>query len=276
MRARLDVDRRRAQLHAVLALVLAEVGLGHRRADVEHGHTLAVDRHFHLLGKAHGQKRRAAEQAAERRVDQRRLDHVVAVGGKHVHHGCPAAGTERRAGNMGHLRAAVRNLERRRRRAGVAVADRQPADLAGGAQIALHQLRREVLDVGDVVEAGAHRIGRQIRVDIDVQPEQIAHRRGVFDAIESLERTPARSRVERRRSIHRGFQGIDHSRDGRRVGPRRAGRRHHARAQFADHLFSDFAVRVETRRVELGERQAPSSSAFAVTGRAIARDEIVL
>ena len=60
-----------------------------------------------------------------------------------------------------------------RRGARVAIADREAADLAGRAQVALHQRRRERLHVGDVVEAVADRVGRQEGVDVDVDAEQI-------------------------------------------------------------------------------------------------------
>ncbi len=161
-------------------------------------HALAVHRDVDLLLEAHRQQRRAAEQAAERGVDHRRLDHVVAVGGEDVDHRRPAAGADRRARGVGHLRAAVLDLVGGRGGAGLAIADRQPADLAGGAQIALHQLRREVLHVGDVVEAGADGVGRQIRADVDVEAEQVAHRGGVLGAVQPLERTPARVAAWRR------------------------------------------------------------------------------
>ena len=133
--------------------------------------------------------KRSAERLALHQAD---LDHVVAVGREHVGHRDAAARAQRRAGDLRHLRSAVRDLVGGGGGAGVAVADREAADLAGGAQIALHQLRREILHVGDVVEAGAHRVGRQVGVHVDVEAEQIAHGGGVLGAIEPLEWTPAR------------------------------------------------------------------------------------
>ena len=56
----------------------------------------------------------------------------------------------------------------------VGIANRQHRDAAGGAQVALHQRRRERLHVGDVVEAVADRVGGQERGDVDVEAEQAA------------------------------------------------------------------------------------------------------
>ena len=105
-----------------------------------------------------------------------------------------AARADRRAFDVRHLRLRARNLVGDRGRRRRAIANREAADLAGGAQVALHQRRRHRLRVGDVVEAVADGVGRQERVDVDVDVEQIADGARVFGAVGALERTRARIR----------------------------------------------------------------------------------
>ena len=271
-----DVDRRGAQLHPILALVLAEVGLGHRRADVEQRHAFAVHRYVDLFLEAHRQERRPAEQAAQRGVDHRRFEHVLAVGGEDVHHRQPAARPDRRARGVGHLRATVLDLEGGRGGAGLAIADRQPADLAGSAQVALHQLRREVLHVGDVVEAGADRVGGKVGAGVDVETDQVAHRGSVLGAIQPLERAPPRPRRRGGGGVHRRLERGDHGRDRHRVGTRGAGRRHHPGPELLDHLLGELPVLDVFGGVEASERQAAGLGAIAVAGGAVASDQVLL
>ena len=168
LRARGDVNRRRLDLEAVL-----RIGLAHPHVEVEQRGALAVDRHLDLFLDVHRRHRGAAVDAAERLVVQRHLDDVVAVGREGVHDGDAAARAHRRAVDVAHLRPGAADLVGDRGGAGVAVADREAADRARRAQVAFHQRRRERLHVGDVVEAAADRVGRQERVDVDVDAEQI-------------------------------------------------------------------------------------------------------
>ncbi len=276
LRAGLDVDGRRPHLHPVLTLVLPEVRLGHRRGDVEERDALAVDRDVQLLGEAHGQERLAAEQPAERGVDHRGLDHVLAVRGEHVDDGDAAAGADGRAGGADHLVAAVLDLEGGGRGAGGAIADGQAADLAGRAQVALHQLRREALDVGDVVEAGADGVGREPRGDVHLEAEEVLDGGGVLRAIQPLERTPSGTRRGGGRLVHRGLERVHHRHHGRIVRARRAGGRHHAGAKLADDLLGELAVLVDLRGVEVGEHEAAGLGAGGVAGGAVLPDQFVL
>ena len=165
MRAGLDVNPRRHDVHAV------RIRFAHARVDLEHRDALAVDRHFEQLALD-----RAAEQLAGRDRVQLHAEAVVAVRRERVHRRDAAARAERRAFDVMHLRAGARHLVGELRRAGLRIADGQRADAARGAQVAFHQRRRERLRVGDVVEAGADRVGRQERVDVDVDRQQRAHR----------------------------------------------------------------------------------------------------
>ena len=187
LRAGLDVNRRRHQLEAVL-----RIGLAHARVEIEQRDALAVDRDLDLFLEVVGGHRVAAGEAAERLVVQRRLEHVVAVGRERVHDRHAAARAHRRAVDAAHLRRGARNLVGDRRGRGVAIADREAADLAGRAQVAVHQRRREALRVGDVVEAVADRVGRQVGRHVDVDVQQVAHRVLILGAVQALERTRAR------------------------------------------------------------------------------------
>ena len=103
-----------------------------------------------------------------------------------------AARAERCAFDVAILRRRARDAVSRfgwRRRA---IAERQRADAARGAQIALHQRRGRGLHVGDVVEAVAARVGRQKRGDVDIEADQVVDRPSILGAIQALKRTPAR------------------------------------------------------------------------------------
>src|SRR5687767_4622458 len=62
------------------------------------------------------------------------------------------------------------------------------------------------------------------------------------------------------------------------VGARRAGRRHHARAQLANHAFGNIRVLAGLRNVERGERQAAGAIlvAIVVATNAVALDQTVV
>ena len=167
-----------------------------------------------------------------------------------------AARADRRAVDVAHLRAGAADLVGDRGRAGVAIADREAADLARRAQVALHQRRRKRLHVGDVVEALADGVGRQERGDVDVDAEQVAHRVLVLRTVQALERTPAGIRDSARRRRRSRVSSESHERRDRgRVRAPRVGRRHHAGAQLADHLLRDVGMLSDGRGVEAGEHQ---------------------
>ena len=182
VRAGRHVDRRRLQHQGGRALV-------HLRVDRQQRAALAVDRHLDLLV-----GRRSAEQEAVGVAVQVDAEDVVAVGREGVHHRDAAAGAERRAVDALQLRGGLRHAVVRLARLGVAVAQRQRRHLAGRAQVAFHQRRREGLRVGDVVEALADGVGRQQRGDVDVERQQVLDRAGVLGAVEALEAARARRR----------------------------------------------------------------------------------
>ena len=208
MLAGLDVDLRRLHRQAVGILLV------HARVDVHQRDALAVDRDFDLLAAI-----RAAEQVAGRSHVQHDLEHVVAVGREHVQHRHAAARAERRAFDVAHLRRGARHLPGGRGRRRVAIADREAADLAGRAQVAFHQRRRDRLRVGDVVEAVADGVGAAgTALTSTSTPSRSFTARCVLGAIQALRRTPARIRIERGRAIDARLERVDQRVDRRGVG----------------------------------------------------------
>ena len=238
LRTRAHVDRRRLEEQAC-------GDLRHLRIDIEHRLALAVDGDVDLLA-----LRRAAEEEAVGVAVELDAELVVAVGGKRVHDGNAAARPERRAIDASQLRRRFRHAVVRFSGLGVRIADRKRSHRARRAQIAFHQRGRQRLRIGDVVETLADGIGRQQSVDVDVEREEILHRARVLDAIEPLERAAPRIGCDRRRLVDSRLERGRERAQRRLVGPPRARRRHHARAQLADHFLGDVRVLGRGGRVE--------------------------
>ena len=205
------------------------------------------------------------------------LEHVIAVGREVVHDRDAAACAHRRAFDVPHLRHVATELVGDRGGRRVAVAHREAADLAGRAQVPFHERRRHRLNVGHVVEAVTDRVGRQERVHVGIDGEQVVHRARVLRAIQSLERSAAGIRMKRRCLIdfcleRRGKRR--QRRDRRTILHRR--RRHHAGAQLPDHLLGDVGRLRDFRRIEVLERQPAGLRLVVVTRGAVACDERVL
>ncbi len=86
------------------------------------------------------------------------------------------------------------------------VADREPADLAGGRDVALEQHRRNAERARDVVEAEARVVGRQQRGCVDLEREQIADRIRVLGAIHAVQGGAAGIRLRRRQGVELGLE----------------------------------------------------------------------
>ena len=99
LRARRDVNRRGRHVQPVRILFV------HPRVDVDERHALAVHRDVDLLTGVG-----AAEQVAGGARVQQHLEHVVAVGREDVRHRQAAAGAERGALDVAHLRLRARHL----------------------------------------------------------------------------------------------------------------------------------------------------------------------
>ena len=110
-------------------------------------------------------------------------------------------------------------------------------------------------------------VGRQERGDVDVEVEQVLDRARVLGAVQPLERRDGRDSGAPRRVVDarlRAQSPAPASAAGAgRLSPRR---RHHARAQLADHLLGDLGVLIDRRRVEVLQRQ-PAGLRFIVVAR---------
>ncbi len=257
LRSGADVNRRRLQSQAAL------VRLAHQVVDRQQRRSLTVDRHFDLLA-----ARRAAEQVAGRAAVQQHLEDVFAVGREDVHDRHAAARAHWRPRDVTHLRAVARQLVDRRGRGRRAIAYREAADRAGGAQVPFHHRRRQALLFGDVVEAVRNRVGWQVGVDVDLESEQLAHRGRVLGAIQALRGPRPGIRIERRRRIDPVLERFGHPGQDARLRTLGAGRRHHPRAQLANDFLGDDRMIDGLRRVERGQRQPTGLAAFAVTADA--------
>ena len=85
---------------------------------------------------------------------------------------------------------------------------------------------------------------------------------------ESPDSRPAGDRARPCRPIQRRLQGCDKGLLGDRIGPWPPGRRHHAGAQLAHHLFPDFAVS-RVRHGHRVQREPPASKPLVVARHAV-------
>ncbi len=244
------------------------VGLGDPAIDLHERGALAVDRDLHL-NVANG----PAEEQPGRLAVQQQLELVLAVGREVVRDDRAAARAERRALDAILLRLRSRHVVRRRGRIGRRIADRDAAHVRRRAHVALHHRRRRRLHVGDVVEAGADRVSRQIGADVDVESEERPDRGRVFGAVEPLEHAASGIRLRRGRGVEPRFERRDdrQARRGRRL--QRAFLRHQAGAQLADHLLAELRVLADFRDVELLERQLAFLREVVVTLEAVFFEE---
>ena len=168
-----------------------------------------------------------------------------------------AAGAERQRLDAPVLRQVLRRFvgvgRHRRRRA----ADGQPTDGARRREVAFHQRLRHPQQAADVVEAEARVVGRQEVVRLDLHCQQIADGVGVLRAVQAVEggRT-ARIAGLRPGAVELALEPSQERLELLRGRPRAAGRRHHAAAQLADHLFPPVGVPAHLGEIERVESQA--------------------
>ncbi len=125
------------------------------------------------------------------------------------------------------------------------------ADFGCGRSVAFHQRRRNTQRVRDVVESFARIVGGQQRRRVYIEREQIADSVRVFRSIQAMEPGKTGVGIGSPRAIEFTFELGGKSIHGRAIRPRRASRRHHAGANFADNLFPDLGVRAGMRVVKL-------------------------
>ena len=135
----------------------------------------------------------AAEQIAGRAAVQQHLEDVLAVGREDVHDRDAAARAHRRAAHVPHLRAVAWQLVDRRGRRRVAIADRQTADRAARRAGSLPSPPADNPCSSEMLSKPCASVsGGSYAVDVDVEPEQLAHRAGVLGAIQPLRGTRTR------------------------------------------------------------------------------------
>ena len=127
-----------------------------------------------------------------------------------------------------------------RDRRGGLVAKGYAADRGRGVQVRLEQRRRQHLHIGNVVEVRALCIKRKKVSGLELNVEQVAHRRFVFWPVQPLERPVARIRL--RRPIDGLFERLGERHERVAAGLTRSRWRHHLRPQLADHFFRNFDI----------------------------------
>ena len=149
-------------------------------------------------------------------------------------------------------------------------ADGQPADAAGGREVARHQVGRHREQVAVVVETvlvGVVR--RQQRVDVDVDREQIADGGAVLGPVEAVERlAAARVGAGQGRRVDLRLEPRGDSAVRGVVRPRAARRRHRPRPELDDHPLPRLGVGADMRQVAGVEGQPGREQALVVAAHA--------
>ena len=135
-------------------------------------------------------------------------------------------------------------------------ADRRARDPGRRRRVGFEQRRRNGQRAGDVVKASRRIVRRQQRRDVDLQIQQVADRVGVFGPVQTMQhdRAGIGGCAAALRSISASSQSRSPSYSAKRR-PRHARRRHHAGAQFADHLFPHFRVIADGREIHFLKRE---------------------
>ena len=110
-------------------------------------------------------------------------------------------------------------------------------DRARSGHVPLQQDRRYGEGVPYVVESMVHFVDREQRFPVDVDRKQVPNCIGVFGAIETMNRRPARVRFGGGRTVEFGFQVSDQEVIAGRVWPGFACRRHRARPKLVHYFF---------------------------------------
>ena len=153
------------------------------------------------------------------------------------------------------------------------IADRQPADPAGGQQVSLEQPGGERQRIRDVVEAEGLIVGRQQRPGVNLHRQQIADGIGVLDPIQPMQGRPSRIRPSGCHAIEAVLQ----PRSERVVGfgrrPRPRGRRHLAGPQLLDDPLPHRRICGEVVDVDVVEGQVGGAEACVMAGDAVAIED---
>ena len=158
------------------------------------------------------------------------------------------------------------------------ITDGELTDPSGRRQVALHQRRGDRQHLGIVVEAlGIGVVGRQQRLDVDVQPDQITHGVPILEPVQAMRRhRPSPRRGRGGGAVQLRFQPGDPRRPCRGLGLTRRPGRHHPGPDPPHDLFPQLRVPPDVGQIEPLERdgdRADLNAAITVTADAVAPDE---
>ena len=211
---------------------------------------------------------------------QPHLDPVFAVHGEVVADRGPAARPERQVLALlvvldqvqGHV------VGRSLRAAGGRLADRQAADLLGRRHVTLEQRGRQRQRGGDVVEAvPVGRVGRNQRLDVDLQVEQVADHVPVLRLVEPVERLrAARIRARLGDAVQLVLQPAPEAVVRLLVGARPRLRGHRADTELADHLLPQLGILGHVVHVGTVEGQSHQAQLLGHHAGAVAGDDALV
>ena len=211
----------------------------------------------------------ASHQVVER-SSQADLDGILAVERKVMTNRRTAARSERELVTRPVvLNERLRNVVGCKRRRHVGITHGELADLSRRVHVALHQGRRDREGSRNIVEALVLVVGREQRLAVNVQPEQIADRVTVLDPIQAVNGAATRIRRDGGRSIELGFEPRRQRFVRGAVGPRRAWRRHRPGAKLPHDLLPRVRTLADMLEVDRGQNQSGGPEPLVVTGDAI-------
>ena len=153
------------------------------------------------------------------------------------------------------------------------VPDGETADGARRGHVPREQPRRDGQDGGVVVEAERHVVGREQGLRVDLQVQQVAHRVGVLQPVEPMNRRAPRVGMVGRPPVERPLEpGAERVVDGR-LGPRAPGRRHRPRVQLLKDLLPQLGVRAHLIEIGGVEGEVPGQGPPVVAGDAVAVED---
>ena len=230
--------------------------------EAEERDTLAVDRDIYIL-----EPRPLAKQGLDR-------EHVLPVHRKIVSHHHPAPRPVWSALEM--IPGMLRDVDGVRvlggTGPGVRVPDGEPAHLGGRPQVGFEQGGRKPLSVGHVVERAQVGVRREPAARVDLEIEEIADHALVLGAVQPLEAPGAGVRIPRGRAIDQRLERFHQRQQRIRRRPPLAGRRHHPRAELADHLLRGRRALVRRIDVERLQDEVPAQQPVIVAAGAVALD----
>ena len=216
----------------------------------------------------------AANRSAAIVATQLDLEEVVAVEREVVPHGQPPVRGERQP--LPHPRVlprAGRDPVGLDYRAVLEGAHGEPADLAGGRDVAFHQGRRHRQHLGVVVEAEAGHVAREQRLSVDLQVQEILDGVDVLRAIHAARRDPSRVGCGGRHPVElrleRGYERPDVA----SIRPRAPLRRHLVAAELPYDLLEQLTVEIGPAEVDRVEHHVARLQPFVVAGYAVAIEQ---